>query len=588
MTFIKHNSSGFTLPVVLLLSLFIIMVIASNLASSTTFYSVGYVDHYQKLADEAAEAGTAFASSCLVLSDHVQTWGPAKGLPNLQPKTDCNGATSYPANAYIHSDSTVRTYFSVGDLDYAEAYSSQISATGYAEVLKSDGTVAKTYTSVTKKVSTWNKDVGATMSVAGTNRTCAIVGGKVYCWGYNRYGQLGNGQHLEQNVGTYYWSSAAPGYDSLTPVKVVQAAGVMAGKTMVKIFAEAGHSCALSSDGQMFCWGVNYSGQLGDGTLNDSDVPVKVGGALAGKVITDIGGSNSASCAIAEKKIYCWGQNWLGQTGVGYTSAYVATPTLVQATNTSTTLSSSYQATALSTSGSQSGSMCGIADNKAYCWGQNEQGEIGDGTFTNRSLPTKVYDGGVLAGKTVTAISQDGFSSSSDRWNFPLVHVCAVASGAVYCWGENYWSQLGNYALTTGPTPGYSNIPVATDLTGTLWGAGVTVKDVAVGLGHSCALTTTGVSCWGKNNFGQVGTSYGGYTWWYNPQTVDQLPGGLTSSNVVSIGSGANRGCAVITDGRSFCWGLNDAGQIGDGTTVNRFQPTDAIYLRPADNKFIF
>lgn len=92
--------------------------------------------------------------------------------------------------------------------------------------------------------------------------------------------------------------------------------------------------------------------------------------------------------------------------------------------------------------------------------------------------------------------------------------------------------------------------------------------------------------CWGKNNYGQVGDGTGVSR--RVPVAVATRPGDLTSSNVVGIGAGANRSCAVITDGRTFCSGLNSAGQIGDGTTVNRNVPTESLFLRPVGNQYIF
>ncbi|MDB5180740.1 MAG: hypothetical protein JWO54_500, partial [Candidatus Saccharibacteria bacterium] len=341
------STKGFMLPTVMVISITILAVISTLLVLTSASYRGGYVDHYQKLSDEAAEAGSAYATACLTLSSHTQTWGPAAGKSNLTPNSDCSGTNSYSSNTYVYSDTTVRTYFIVGNLDNTLPFSAQVSAQGYAEVLRGDGSISRTYTSVQKKVITWPTDVTGQMSASGTNRTCAIVSYNVYCWGYNAYGQLGNGMYLGSG-GTDNPSSI----DSKVPVKVKREAGVMAGKNIVKIFVAQYHSCALSSDGLMYCWGYNNSGQLGAGNNTDSAVPKQVGGALAGKTITDIGGSANISCAIATGKIYCWGSGAAGGTGIGASGGYVNTPTAVSATNTGTTLPTAYTATALSTSGS--------------------------------------------------------------------------------------------------------------------------------------------------------------------------------------------------------------------------------------------
>lgn len=567
-----RTHTGYTLPMILIMSVSILIVITALLAASTTMFSGSFTDHYQKLADEAAEAGTAYATACLANASHSQTWGPAVSKPNLTPQTDCNGSLTFSTNKYVYSDSKVRTYFTVGDLDSSALFSAQVSSTGYTEVLGAGGSVLKTYTSTQKKVLRWPTDVNAQASSSGSRRTCAIVNHQVYCWGMNAYGQLGNGKYLGP---PHDIESQALGYDSLRPVKVRQDEGVLAGKKVVKIVVVQFHTCALTDEGKVYCWGRNSSGQLGDGTTIDRPVPVQVSGALAGKVVTDIGGTGNATCAISGGKIYCWGTNWMALTGRNTTSGSTLSPTLVSATNTSTTLPTNYTATALATSGSRSAVMCAIANSKAYCWGRNTVGSVGDNSTTDRTVPTKVYDGGVLSGKTVTAISQDGYISPETGG---YTHVCALASGKVYCWGENNYGQLGNNSTTD------SRVPVAVVSTGVL--NGKTIQDIKVGLNHSCVLADGGVYCWGIGASGQVGDNASSDR--RVPVAVATDPNALTSSNVVTLGAGSNRGCAVITDGRTFCWGYNADGQIGDGTTINRRIPTESLFLRPVGNQFIF
>ena len=572
----NQRKKGFILPTVLALSLTIIGVMVVLLGVASANYTGNFTDSYQKLADEAAEAGAAYATACLTLSSHSQTWGPAASKPNLQPNTDCNGANSYSSNTYVYSNAKLRTYFNVGNLDFTQQFSAQISALGYTEVLRIDGSVAKTYTSVQKKVVTWPTDIAAQMSDSGVNRTCAIVNYRVYCWGYNGYGQLGDGRY----DGTGAVEGTSP-IDSDVPVKVIQQTGVLAGKKIVKIFVAQHHSCALSDDGLMYCWGYNAQGQLGRGTTTNSSAngfPAQVGGALAGKVVTDIGGTNNISCAIADAKIYCWGSNSDGMTGRNTNSGYTSTPTLVTASNTATTLPTNYTATMLANSGSRSLTMCALANGKPFCWGNNFAGSIGDNTTTNRWVPTKTVDTGVLAGKTITAISQDGYVGTYASPNVGT-HVCVVASGSLYCWGENSDGQLGTNNLTD------SYVPIGiTDANNVL--SGKTVQDVKLGIYHSCIRADSGMYCWGKNNYGQVGD--GTNTGRRAPVAVLTQPGNLTSSNVLMIGAGANRSCAVITDGRTFCSGLNGSGQIGDGTKINRNVPTESLFLRPTGNQYIF
>lgn len=570
---VKDIQEGFILPTVLTISLAIVTIMVTVLMVTSSAFGGTYIDYYQKLADEAAEAGAAYATACLSLSStHDQTWGPVASKPNLTPNSDCSGTNTVPSNMYVYSSSTFRTYFVVGNLDYSVQFSAQISSTGYTELLRPDGSIEKTYSSIQKKIITWPTDVSGQMSASGTNRTCAIVNDAVYCWGYNRFGQLGDGQFLG---GSNSLLETASSVDSTVPVKVVQDTGVMAGKKIVKIFVAQYHSCALSDDGLVYCWGYNGYGQLGRGHTTTSAataVPEEVGGLLAGKTVTDIGGTADTSCAIALGKIYCWGHNSEGQLGIDNTSNR-NTPTAIVALNTGTTLPTSYTATKLSTSGSRSRTMCAIADSKAYCWGSNNIGSVGDDTSTDRDVPTKVYESSGLSGKTVTAISQDGPTGTD------YAHVCAIASGVLYCWGENESGQLGN-----GTNGNDSDRPVAVSASGVL--NGKTIQDVQVGIRHSCARASGGVYCWGEGSTGQVGD--GTYVSKGIPTQVSQQPGALTASNVISLGAGANRGCAVVTDGRTFCWGLNTSGQIGDGTLENRNIPTESLFLRPVGNQYIF
>ena len=141
---------------------------------------------------------------------------------------------------------------------------------------------------------------------AGSDHSLALDSeGQIYAWGYNYYGQLGNGDTTDSN----------------TPVKV-DTSGVLAGKTITQISAGSDHSLALDSEGQIYAWGYNYYGQLGNGDTTDSNTPVKVdtSGVLAGKTITQISAGFFHSLALdSEGQIYAWGANYNGQLGNGTT-----------------------------------------------------------------------------------------------------------------------------------------------------------------------------------------------------------------------------------------------------------------------------
>lgn len=560
----QTKDKGFSLPTVLLLSLTILAMCLSLLQTSSTIHIDVRNKYYTTIAEEAAEAGAAFASSCLASSGHAQTWGVGAlggDKPNLTPSTDCLGDSTYPSITTVYSDSHVETTYEVGPLDTQLNSGSQISSTGTTKVKNSStGTVIRTYTHIVKKTITWDPNFVSEKSVSGTYRTCGILSGNVYCWGTNQYGQLGNGTTI----------------DSLTPVKVMKESGVLAGKQVTDMFAAQWHNCALSA-GEVYCWGRNNRGQLGDGTTTDRSKPVKVGGLLTGKTVTTVGGTYDSSCAIADGKIYCWGYNQYGTVGADTTTTYYSTPTAVAIIANG--LPSTYNATAL-TSGSRSTNMCAIADGHAYCWGENNAGQIGNGTAPSATIyeaPLAVYTAGVLSGKTVTAIAQDGYSPAMSS-SAPFAHVCVVANSALYCWGENNYGQLGNGSTTD------SIVPVAVSTSGVL--SGKTIVGVISGIPHSCALSSLGkVYCWGGNSSGQIGDNTN--TTRTTPVSVYEEAGALLNATVTTIGGGANRGCATANE-KSYCWGLNSNGQIGDGTTTSRKKPTESLFLRPQNNSYVY
>ena len=171
------------------------------------------------------------------------------------------------------------------------------------------------------------------------------------------------------------------------------------------------------------------------------------------------------------------------------------------------------------------------------CWGYNSDGQLGDGTNTQRNSPVSIPS--LTSG--ITSISSGQY------------HTCAITSaGAVMCWGQNSYGQLGDGTTTQRNSP--VSIPSLT--------SGVT--SVSSGEYHSCALTSSGaVMCWGLNSNGQLGD--GTNTQRNSPVSIPSLTSGVTS-----ISSGAYHSCALTSAGAAKCWGRNSYGQLGDGTTTMR------------------
>lgn len=207
---------------------------------------------------------------------------------------------------------------------------------------------------------------------AGDLHSCVVASAQAYCWGGNTWGQLGNN------------STANAGRTTLV--------SGFAGKTVTAVSAGYASSCAIA-DTELWCWGNNSTGRLGTGSTTDSLVPVKVAGLLAGKSVTDVSVGRNQACAIADGAPYCWGLNGNGQLGTGNTTDSLS-PVKV------TGLPADKAATSLTTGTTHS---CATADGVAYCWGGNSAGQLGIGTNTDstKAMPVK----GPLRGKAVTMIS---------------------------------------------------------------------------------------------------------------------------------------------------------------------------------------
>lgn len=357
---------------------------------------------------------------------------------------------------------------------------------------------------------------GATKVTAGYGHTCALVSGGVKCWGSNGHGQLGNG------------STTA----SLTAVDVT---GMTSGIVDVSAAGDGvtGYAltCAVTSVGAVKCWGNNSYGQLGDGTTSSKTVATQVSGLTSG--YTQVTVSVGTVCALNNLgKAYCWGDYTVGQLSNNI-GGFIFNP--------KDTNSMSSQVSAISVGSYYS---CGIKNGSAYCWGANGSGQLGNGNNTTQGNPVQVS--GLTSG--VTQIATDSDTYYGNR------HACAIHNGAVKCWGDNFYGQLGN-----GTTGGTSNVPV--QVSGLTSGA----IYVAVSLWHTCAVMNSGgVKCWGYNSHGQLGNN----STVNSNVPVDVI--GVSAATMVSI---ASRFSCAIDNGAVKCWGSNASGQLGDGTTTDRMSP---------------
>jgi alpha-tubulin suppressor-like RCC1 family protein len=379
--------------------------------------------------------------------------------------------------------------------------------------------------------------------VAGTSHSCALVqNGEVRCWGYNGFGQLGDGTTTNR----------------LSPVPVLKSPGGPALTGVQALTLNGHHSCALVSGGEVRCWGDNGYGQLGDGTTTQRLSPVPVlqspgGLPLTGVQALALGGWHN--CALLNGgEVRCWGSNTVGQQGDGTTTDHL-TPVPVLESPGGPPLTG-MQAIALGAAHS----CAWVRGGEVRCWGWNDFGQLGDGTITQRLSPVPVLQSpGGLPLTGVQAIVLGG------------EHSCALLSGGeVHCWGRNEYGQLGDGTTEDWLTP----VPVLQSpggprLTG--------VQAPELGLFHSCALVNgSEVRCWGRNDSGQLGdgTTEGRLT----PVPVLLSPGLTPMIGVQPLALGGWHSCALVSEGEVQCWGQNLDGQLGDGTVTNQPSPVPVLF----------
>ena len=396
---------------------------------------------------------------------------------------------------------------------------------------------------------------------AGGDHTCAVTGdGSLWCWGSNEKGQLAAAGDSPDDACEHAMGIAL----SCLPLKVEVGAEVIA--------AAAGlhHTCAVTREGAVRCAGGNEAGQLGNGSFDDSDAMVDV---QIESTIASLAAGETQTCAVSqEDNVYCWGSNRAGQlaetaalviaeparvaettgaldiaAGAAYTCIQFAIGTQCWGANDSGQLGDlSLQAqSSLTSVTAVSGDITQLAPGEEHtcvinaaarvrCWGRSSHGELGPAATEELEPMAVPVD---LGGNIVQVDSGDE-------------HSCAVrADGVPLCWGNDDRGQLGNGTGTgSGPDP----VSLADAL------------EVASGDEHSCARLAGGeVLCWGANDSGQLG----------DDSTTDQTaPGGAVLIDAEAIESGDDFVCA-LRGGAVLCWGDNEFGQLGDGSQENQLHP---------------
>lgn len=308
------------------------------------------------------------------------------------------------------------------------------------------------------------------------------------------------------------------------------------------------HSVAVASDGTVWAWGLNPEGRLGDGTSNDSALPVQVDGTAWGpRTITDVSAGRAHSLALAsDGTVWSWGQGNSGELGTGNLARALApaqvTPGWGSRTITAI-LAGDYFSVALA------------SDGTVWSWGQGAFGALGSGGTDNLTAPTQVLT--------------DWGSRSIIELAAGTNHVLALASdGTVWAWGTSDEGQLGDGSDTDSMTS--RPVPAQVETT---WGAR-TIVSIGAGVFHSLAVASDGsVWAWGYNINSQLGI--GSTTNAAVPTAVDSSAWGTRT--IVRVDGGLAHSVALASDGTVWAWGNNYAGQLGDGTNTTSAIPVRVV-----------
>jgi alpha-tubulin suppressor-like RCC1 family protein len=414
-----------------------------------------------------------------------------------------------------------------------------------------------------------NLTVGATEHRArqlsvGHQHGCVVTQlGTVICWGSNSRQQLGRPTFGNQVL--YEVESAPPTGGQTFGPKLDRVVSVASGRE---------HTCALRDDGSVWCWGAWKGNADPAQDARDAD-PVP---GLAG--VIEIAAGNGFTCALlAQGDVVCWGRNNVGQCGRGHTDAVV---NLMSGEVTLAPVSGLASVRSIAVGEDHA---CAVRTNgNEHCWGGNSDSQTGDPNA-----------GAILTSPGAAVAGGDGrivSTSAGDRFTCALRHMSGGSDGTITCWGRNDHGQFGN-GSTSASTP-LAHFAFTPDFqcgsSELVWSSFHNGPIIASGEGHTCAVVDMancwnaglafrerGVVCWGRNSEGQCGFGYTSTT--HSPRRIGSLGFSSLPGEVIALTAGQHHTCALMSDGAVRCWGLNDRGQLGDGTTTTRSGPVSVTGL---------
>ena len=574
---------GFALPTVLIASVVMMMVLLSGLTASSSVNTAIREQFQNKMLKTAADSGAAMARACL---EKGSAW--TAGAP-LRPNTDCSGVVTSGQSAYLieqrNSSNQVisRSTFSVGAPTTDANNFITVSVTATVERVRgSSGTVYTTSsdTSIVRVQLTQWKDI---IIVANGMTACGLTyTDRVYCWGDNTYGQLGDGTTVTR--------------DYAVPIENTD--GTPSTLRFTNLYGSWHTVCGLTTTQDAYCWGWGREGVMGNGDANSRSYPTRVSNGQNGSgKWSKLAMLNYTTCGIGASStaglIYCWGGNHQYNFGNGNTNASY-TPIQSTGSNYTDIAGGSHH-------------VCGIAlSSSIWCWGLN----VNSNAYWYCRIPadtppaynTAVVDCPGLGNRgfsTTTTYTGMNTTSSTDKLISGSDEVCRhEASGHLACFGANFKGQAGDYGY--GPDDNYGTVgnrATIQNCVRNLAGNCVVFKSAQHGAFGVCGIDINDDAwCWGMGIYGMHGdgpsgflqpanyngghVADGSHTLMGNNPVISstyavRVTGGLKFRKLYGSGGGYGY-CGLTFDNKLYCWGrsLNGIFGIKDGTPRYYTSPT--------------
>ncbi|MCB9091331.1 MAG: putative Ig domain-containing protein [Halobacteriovoraceae bacterium] len=402
---------------------------------------------------------------------------------------------------------------------------------------------------------------------AGGSISCGIhSNGKAFCWGYDFYGQLGS-------------NKVAAGNKSLIPLEV-DTSGLSIANDFVNIALNGSVACGIHSNSKLYCWGFNSYSQVGDNSNTHRYTPTEVDMSFAGlaNAFIDVSIANNSTCAIhATKKVFCWGADLYGGLGNGAgTSTPFKYPIEIDMSGTADP--NSFRI--LATGNTIENNHCAINSNgKAYCWGENNNYQMGCPTCTTAEPAPKEVS------FTHLVIANDVLHITRSTYSMCLIH----SNTNQYCAGLNIFGKFGDglYAgekrMQEIDMSAHAETNDFSELSGLADTSGSPKARVS-------AIHTSGkLFIWGSNGANINVSGQASYTAAMpTPTQLVDMSGFALTNDFIKTSNSHSHVCAIHSSGRMFCWGQGTLGQLGDGLSANSETPVEIDMSAHAEiNDFI-